>query len=383
MMRAVGASRAGRRAPLTHGIHPYAAKFSHVLPRAILEEFGASGQTVLDPFVGSGTTLVEACVRGLAAVGVDIHPLAVLLSRVKTLELSGRHASAARKIAEWAAEVRESLSGDHLFSPKQFSSLPCDIPEFDNRDHWFYKPAQRELGWIRARILTVRDPVVRDFLWVAFSVAVLKASRQDSETRYAALDRPFVPGSALETFRARVEQMLQAAEDFKRSLPGPARSTVYEGDIRKPDTLPAALRVELVVTSPPYANTYDYYLYHKHRMNWIGLDYRRAQDREIGSRMEFSSQKAPVSKFRADMLAAFGTVARHLKRGGLCIVVQGDSRIAGVVHSGEILIREIGEQVGLSVREVRSTEQSKSSKLFNPAFAVKGKREHIVVLERR
>ena len=49
--------------------------------------------------------------------------------------------------------------------------------------------------------------------------------------------------------------------------------------------------IDLLVTSPPYANTYDYYLYHKHRMNWLGLNWKEAMDDEIGSRNKHSSKR--------------------------------------------------------------------------------------------
>src|SRR5438034_402265 len=71
----------------THAIHPYPAKFPPQLPKAILENFASKGQTVLDPFCGSGTTLVEAKISGVDAIGVDVNGLSVLLSKVKATPL--------------------------------------------------------------------------------------------------------------------------------------------------------------------------------------------------------------------------------------------------------------------------------------------------------
>ena len=73
---------------LTHSLHPYPAKFPPQLPHAILEKFGVVGQTVLDPFCGSGTTLVEARIMGFNAIGVDVNGLSSLLSKVKSTPLS-------------------------------------------------------------------------------------------------------------------------------------------------------------------------------------------------------------------------------------------------------------------------------------------------------
>lgn len=60
---------------LTHSLHPYPAKFPPQLPKMILAQFGKKGQTVLDPFCGSGTTLVEANLHCLNAIGVDVNGL--------------------------------------------------------------------------------------------------------------------------------------------------------------------------------------------------------------------------------------------------------------------------------------------------------------------
>ncbi len=73
---------------LTHSLHPYPAKFPPQLPNVILSKFGKKGQTVLDPFCGSGTTLVEARLLGFNAIGVDVNGLSSLLSKVKATPLS-------------------------------------------------------------------------------------------------------------------------------------------------------------------------------------------------------------------------------------------------------------------------------------------------------
>src|ERR1700744_5512825 len=68
---------------LTHGFHSYPARFHPLLCRRLLAECARPGSVVLDPFVGSGTTLVEAAVRGATGRGVDANPLAVQLATLK------------------------------------------------------------------------------------------------------------------------------------------------------------------------------------------------------------------------------------------------------------------------------------------------------------
>jgi hypothetical protein len=73
----------------THSIHPYPAKFIPQIPRALISALHPGDETaVLDPFCGSGTTLVEGALAGIPTVGVDLHPLACLISKVKVTVLS-------------------------------------------------------------------------------------------------------------------------------------------------------------------------------------------------------------------------------------------------------------------------------------------------------
>jgi hypothetical protein len=115
-------------------------------------------------------------------------------------------------------------------------------------------------------------------------------------------------------------------------------------------------------------------------MNWLGLDFRIAKNGEIGSRLQFSSAKAPLSQFIEDLKLAFSNVVHSMVPGATCVVVQGDSRVQGVMHSGADIISSVGRAVGLNVLEIDSSFQFETSKQFNRSFAVKGKLEHVIVL---
>jgi hypothetical protein len=72
----------------THGYHPYSSKYIPQIPNRLISTFSERNDLILDPFLGSGTTLVESKVLSRNAVGVDINPLACLISRVKTTVIS-------------------------------------------------------------------------------------------------------------------------------------------------------------------------------------------------------------------------------------------------------------------------------------------------------
>ena len=73
---------------LTHGLHPYPAKFIPQIPNALIQELSSVGETIADIFCGSGTTLLEALQLKRNAVGIDANPLAALISRAKTTPLA-------------------------------------------------------------------------------------------------------------------------------------------------------------------------------------------------------------------------------------------------------------------------------------------------------
>ena len=109
----------------THDFYRYPARFSPAFAEAAIREFSKPGNTVLDPFVGGGTTAVEALVHGRNVVAADINSLAVFVTRAKTTPLSSSEVGA---VSDWASEVAPKL---HLRQPRH---LVSDIID-DARTH--------------------------------------------------------------------------------------------------------------------------------------------------------------------------------------------------------------------------------------------------------
>ena len=158
-------------------LHPYPARFIPALPRQVLDLLQPSG-TVLDPFCGSGTTLLEARRRGLAAVGNDLNPIACLISRVRTSEwhkgdaaIAARHASKLADAAlQWPPET--------------------PMPLIPRLDHWFEPWAQGAMAGAVGYLSEIpREDPWHDRIALAISSCVVKISRQDSDTRYAAVEK--------------------------------------------------------------------------------------------------------------------------------------------------------------------------------------------------
>lgn len=348
-----------------HGIHPYPCKFP---PEAIAGFLPQAGR-LLDPYCGSGTTLLEAGVRGLDVVGFDCNQIAVLVSRCKLLDISQAAANRAIKASTDAAALSTSASASY------------GLPDFHGRDHWFSPVARAEYG-IHRFMLDQWDRWSPE--WIVYAVAVSSTvnrfSNQDSETRYARVERQVQPGEISQAIGKKLEGILAALSE-RGPLGIDPMTRVHEGDIRT--GLPVEEEsIDVVITSPPYANTMDYYLYHKQRMNVLGLDFKAAQKSEIGSRWEFSSLKAPLEKWNADYLEGLRRIEKALRPGGTAVVIIGDSQVAGQLVDGGRLTLECGQILGLSGRVIDSIAMAGRSRSFSRSYQAPDKHEHVVVLEK-
>lgn len=358
---------------LTHSFHPYPAKFPPQLPRNLLTEFCKSGERVLDPFCGSGTTLVEARLLGIHSVGVDINGLACLLSKVKSTPLSSKSLQTVRRTLQTIEE--------ESFLWQMGKRRKIQVPKIEGLAHWFQPNVTEELALIREMILNIDDEDARDFLKIVLSAIIVRVSNQESDTRFAAINKNIPDGFTLKMFLERGRDFLERMEEFSRLAKKDVTVRVYNADARDLSFLDPE-SFDLIITSPPYANTYDYYLYHKFRKRWLDIDVEFAQYNEIGSRREFSSLKKQPEKWIADLEQCLREMARVLKPHKPAFIVIGDSVIQKRRLEMDKIVTTLAPRVGFCVRDVISSDLSSHSKLFNPAFTQRGKKEHLIFLEK-
>ena len=359
---------------VTHSLHAYPAKFPAHLPRQLLKEHASVGDRILDPFCGSGTTLVEAKLAGVECVGVDVNGLAVLLSKVKATPLTSEQFA---KIDEFVAV----MSNETFSWP--FNGRPSiRIKEIEGVAHWFQENVAEELTFISKSIDDLIDSDVRDYLRILLSSIIVRVSNQDSDTRFAAINKDIQNGFTFNTFLSKVTEFTSKFRQSSSLLETHSEISVFNADSRFLDFIEPE-SIDLIITSPPYANTYDYYLYHKFRKRWLDLDVAYAQNNEIGSRREFSSLKRSSQKWSDDLEACFIEMSRVLKSRGLAFIVIGDSVINKTVIKIDEVIGEFSSSVGFDVEEIISSDLSHKSSVFNPSFQKKGKKEHLIKLRKQ
>lgn len=151
----------------THGLHNYPAMMIPQIAGELIDRFCKDAELLFDPYCGSGTSLVEAYIRGIDSIGTDLNPLARLLTRVKTTLLNTK-------------ELNECLNqySDIVFSNSFGIPINGDhkIPELTNIDYWFDKETQRILAFIKDFIAQTGNSKIREFLNVAFSETVRDVS---------------------------------------------------------------------------------------------------------------------------------------------------------------------------------------------------------------
>jgi site-specific DNA-methyltransferase (cytosine-N4-specific) len=237
---------------------------------------------------------------------------------------------------------------------------------------------QQALAALTAAI-AIASSAHRDVLRIALSSIIVRVSNQESDTRYAAVAKRVTAEDVFLHFQRAIQRIAEvlSARDYP----------LTDAEIIEADTLsltPDRIRrkVGLVITSPPYPNAYEYWLYHKYRMWWLGFDPLAVKDREIGARAHFFKRNHHTAE---DFVRQMGVTFRLLEAivvpaGYVCFVV-GRSKIHGVIIDNGRVIEQAGAAVGF--RPVFAAERllSPSRKSFNLSHA-NIKTETVLVLQR-
>lgn len=366
-------------------IHPFPARMA---PDLALDSLGklAPGSIVLDPMAGSGTVLRQALALGHEAVGFDLDPLAVLMSRVWTTPVD----DAAIEVE--LASVLEEADMIDLRGLK----LPWqqDIETTRFIDYWFFTPQRRELTRLAAVLqrrrqlrLGPKRAAAIDVLRVAFSRIIVTKEQGASLARDTSHSRPH---------RVAEKSIYEVRPNFERSvnqlrlrlLDSPTRgtATVEHGDARSLTVDDAS--VDVVMTSPPYLNAIDYMRGHRMSLVWLGHsipELRRIRSTTIGAERAITGHDrhkdvervmtamcdirklAPrvqgmVARYAGDLLKMTAEVARVLRPGGVATYVVGNSCLKGVFVRNADGVAKAAELAGMHVKELRERDLPESSR---------------------
>ncbi len=318
---------------------------------------------VLDPFVGSGTTAVESLRRGIGFAGRDVSNVAVEIAWVRTRVLPP---GACRRLERTGGRLA-GLAMAQLGSPFDLPSWA--IPERE----WYAPHTLRELCLLKGSVDREDDASTRRILACVLSSVVVKFSRQasDGDPRRNPDFRVPPPGALLRAFRDRCAELagmlLELGSDLRRRGVTPLEPDLRVADSRR-DTVPPS-SVDLVLTSPPYAGTYDYARQQARRYPIFGGGGEFADKHEIGSR------RREGTGYLRDMEAWLAAAARALIPGGRMLMLLGDGTISGRRVRADRLAAELAGGAGL--RFVASASQRRRDWSGGPP-----RMEHMILMEK-
>lgn len=350
-----------------HSIHPYPAKFIPQIPRGLIQLFHPEDSSVvLDPFCGSGTTLVEAMDTGLDTVGIDLNPIACLITSVKTGPLP-------YDLGPFISDVVGSA--EHLFQTGRVT-----VPDIPRLDHWFKPDVQKALAAIRGVIDQEGDSAAKNALKLALSNIVVAVSNQESDTRYAAIEKTLLPESVFRRFEKAARAINSAVWNFRTSLLRElGKATVIRADVLKLKSSGLPQNVGLVITSPPYPNAYEYWLYHKYRMYWLGFDPIPVRENEIGARPHyFKTNHQDETDFEQQMSVCFKLLSQVMLPNAKACFLVGRSIIHGRVIDNVALLQRAAAPHGFAFEGSMLRQIQLTRKAFNPKQS-KINQEHVVV----
>jgi len=400
---------------LTHCYHDYPARMIPQIAGKLLDTFGREAALLFDPYCGSGTTLVEAMLRGINVAGTDLNPLARLIAEAKTATPDAaeidRHIAALQKFA--------------LLAPQSEMPVVTEIHGISRLDFWFKPEVIEKLSRLKTFIDELDEKSVRLFFQVAFSETVRESSNTRNEEfklyRYetARLEKfkPDVYGIMLSKLRRNRSGLNEFLSAIRHIKPKP-RAAIY--DFNTVSGIPAGTlmsgSVDLVITSPPYGDSHTtvaYGQYSRLSAAWLGLPEPEKIDRKLmgGSKLAKEMPRFPcqtlnealaqiserdekraleVATFYADLDGSISHVAALARAGGSVCYVVGNRKVRGVVLPTDEAVRRFFEQFGFEhldtfYRAIPNKRMPLRNSPTNAAGSVDDTmtREQIVVLRKR
>ena len=381
-----------------HNFHSFPAKFPPQLPKAFIKELTNVGDTVLDPMVGSGTTVLEAFLAKRKSYGFDIDPLAIKLSTIKTRHFDQNILLKYYQTILNNAEIGlKDIEGLNAFFQSKF-----DLKTREFIGYWFGKETRNELLALLKEINRIDDPNIKDYFEIVFSSIIITKTGGVSLALDLAHTRPhkakvilnkdnqIIKGadylnskrvkyitkttrSPIDEFKKRFYQNLT---DFHKDDNVQYTPKIHFGNAQElslPDN-----SIDLIVTSPPYAsNAIDYMRAHKFSLVWLGYDVEGLTNKRkeyIGGEFvtqfqfeklpEYSKQKIEIisntdkkrglvlHRYYSEMKRAISEMYRVLKPGKAAIVVVGTSMMKGIDTETQICLAEIGMEQGFKVPHI-------------------------------
>jgi len=293
----------------SHGIFRYFGKFPPPIARYLIETFTQTGDLVIDPMCGSGTTGLEALLLGRRAKCFDVSPLATLVSRVKITPINRKEAENAIK------QVRKFVE-----FPKK--NQKPELIGLRNSSHWFLEETMDSLELIRLAIKQVKTrSSVRDFLNVAFLGVVRRVSRATTQQGRLFLDVETAEKDASPFFFKKAGEILDSVTLLPKGEVNVLQRSILGTNTEREKT-------PLVICHPPYFNSYKYSGVNSLELAWMNIDHANIRKNEIRESFKVGKPEK-VEEYVEDMRAGLENLSNLLQKNGHLALMIGDTVIRG------------------------------------------------------
>lgn len=326
--------------------HWYPARFIPQLAGILINYFSEPGDSLLDPFCGSGTSLLEAYKYGRTAVGIDINPMAVLMTKAKLVAFDEKGFTAyVDKIMERATVVfgemlmvqTSALFSNGVGANHSNNNLNAHIPNYSQNSAWYHPDTLRQLASIWSAIEEYSNSKYVDVSRAAFSAILRSSCSQEKHWGWICDNvkpkaKELTYKNALTKFSEKLREFKAAAKNLHLDASELQEVKVAPSDIRAlhGDCIEILAgfpnnKFDVVVTSPPYLNMTDYISSQRLSNLWFNSNAENLRCKEIGARYRRFNKNKALHDYLQSMENCFSAIARVLKPNKFCCVIIGES----------------------------------------------------------
>lgn len=395
----------------TQCFHPYPAMMIPQVAHRLIDTYGKKGGILLDPFCGSGSSLVEAKIVGLNSIGIDINPLARLIAKVKTTPID------ISILNNYFKELQDFITNKIV--ELGFNQIDVEIPSFFNIEFWFKPEVSKRLKIIKDAIDNINDKDIKDFFMVAFSETVREVSNtRNGEFKLLRLSKDkleYYNPDVLPIFLNKVQRNIHGIEGFLKVCNKDVWVKILDEDTKEIKSIPQS-SIDIVVTSPPYGDsktTVAYGQFSRLSLQWIGFDGRVSQidtdslggkivpslnhtlkSNSLNSTLDQISsidqrRVREVLSFYIDLEECIREIAKVVKNNGYVCIVVGNRTVKGVqIPTDEIIVELFCQYNFIHERTIIRNIPNKRMPSLNSPTNIKGKvsstmnNEYIVILKK-
>jgi DNA modification methylase len=352
-----------------------------------------AGSVVLDPMAGSGTVLRAATDAGHSAIGYDLDPLAVLMSKVWNTPVD------TDAVLRVGFALLDRCEATDKRKKVQLPWIDNDGPTRQFIDDWFYPPQRRDLRRLSYGLRRLNGPV-GDALRICFSRLIIRKEGGASRGDDVSHSRPHRRKETTSQFAVMhgFEATLKRVVGILREHPPKGGAVVRLGDGRQLFDL-RAKSVDGIVTSPPYLNAIDYLRGHKLTLVWLGYQVatlariratcvgaERASDGggaqlikcvvdKLGDMSQLPRpQRRMLDRYILDLNAALRAAHRVLKDDGKAVFVVGNSCLRGVFIKNSEALQAVASHVGFDMIACAERDLPPSRRYLPPPEATSERR---------